>query len=66
MGFHGFGFGLTGLIISLVIGLGILFIVDALGLMDVDIGLIEVLIVLLGGGVLGAVIVLILVYFDVL
>lgn len=59
-------FGLAGIVVSLIVGLGILFIVDALGWMDVDIGLIEVLLVILLGGIPGAIVVLILVYFDVL
>jgi hypothetical protein len=64
MGFHGLFGG--GLIASLIVGLGILFLVDYLDLMAIDIGLIEILIVVILGGVPGAIVVMLLVYFDIL
>lgn len=63
MSFHGLA---GGLVASLIIGLGILFLVDYLDIMEVDIGLIEVIIVLILGGIPGAIVVLLLVYFDIL
>lgn len=63
MAFHGLA---GGLIASLIVGLGILFLVDYLDLMEIDIGLIEVLLVILLGGIPGAIVVLLLVYFDIL
>lgn len=62
MPFHGLG-SIAG---SLIVGLGILFLVDYLDLMDIDIGLLEILIVIIGAGLPGALVVMLLVYFDVL
>lgn len=63
MSFHGIG---GGLVLSLIVGLGLLWLVDYLGWMEIDIGLIEILIVLILGGVPGALVVMLLIYFDIL
>lgn len=63
MSFHGIG---GGLVLSLIIGLGLLWLVDYLGWMEIDIGLIEILIVLILGGIPGALVVMLLIYFDIL